>query len=149
MQATALYGTRDVRFEDRPDPTIVEPTDVLIRLPFTCICGSDLWPYRGIQAVSSPAPMGHEYCGFVEEGRSGRASQPTWTKGRAERTLTKSRHSAGPKWMAQNGRWLSERPKCSRPLRRPLIESSTITTARRAASTRAQRQLSRVPVTRR
>ena len=53
--------------EDRPDPTIIESTDAVIRLPFTCICGSDLWPYRGIQAVAAPAPMGHEYCGFVEE----------------------------------------------------------------------------------
>jgi threonine dehydrogenase-like Zn-dependent dehydrogenase len=67
MQATVLYGERDVRFEDRPDPTILGPTDAIIRLPVTCICGSDLWPYRGIQAVSSPAAMGHEYCGFVEE----------------------------------------------------------------------------------
>ena len=67
MQATVLYGTRDVRLENRPEPTIVEPTDAVIRLPLTCICGSDLWPYRGIQPVSSPAPMGHEYCGFVEE----------------------------------------------------------------------------------
>ena len=67
MEATVLYGARDVRFEDRPEPTILEPTDVVIRLPFTCICGSDLWPYRGIQPVPSPAPMGHEYCGFVEE----------------------------------------------------------------------------------
>ena len=60
MEATVLYGARDVRFEDRPEPTIIEPTDAIIRLPFTCICGSDLWPYRGIQPVSSPAPMGHE-----------------------------------------------------------------------------------------
>jgi threonine dehydrogenase-like Zn-dependent dehydrogenase len=67
MEATVLYGVRDVRFEDRPDPEILAPTDAVIRLPFTCICGSDLWPYRGIQAVSSPAPMGHEYCGVVEE----------------------------------------------------------------------------------
>src|SRR5918993_5363237 len=67
MEATVLYGARDVRFEDRPAPTILEPTDAVIRLPFTCICGSDLWPYRGIQPVSSPAAMGHEYCGFVEE----------------------------------------------------------------------------------
>jgi threonine dehydrogenase-like Zn-dependent dehydrogenase len=67
MQATVLYGERDIRFEDRPEPTILEPTDALVRLPFTCICGSDLWPYRGIQPVSSPAAMGHEYCGFVEE----------------------------------------------------------------------------------
>jgi threonine dehydrogenase-like Zn-dependent dehydrogenase len=67
MQATVLYGARDVRFEDRPEPAIVEPTDAIIRLPVTCICGSDLWPYRGIQAIPSPVPMGHEYCGFVEE----------------------------------------------------------------------------------
>jgi threonine dehydrogenase-like Zn-dependent dehydrogenase len=67
MEATVLYGARDVRFEDRPEPTIIEPTDAVIRLPFTCICGSDLWPYRGIQPVSSPTLMGHEYCGFVEE----------------------------------------------------------------------------------
>jgi threonine dehydrogenase-like Zn-dependent dehydrogenase len=71
MQATVLYGTRDVRFEDRPDPAILEPTDAIIRLPVTCVCGSDLWPYRGIQAVPSPAAMGHEYCGFVEEVGSG------------------------------------------------------------------------------
>src|SRR3954467_5462037 len=67
MQGAVLHGARDVRFEDRPEPTIVEPTDAIISLPFTCICGSDLWPYRGIQAVAAPAPMGHEYCGFVEE----------------------------------------------------------------------------------
>jgi threonine dehydrogenase-like Zn-dependent dehydrogenase len=71
MQATVLYGERDIRFEDRPDPTIVERSDAVIRLPITCICGSDLWPYRGIQAVTSPAAMGHEYCGFVEEVGSG------------------------------------------------------------------------------
>jgi len=67
MEATVLYGARDVRFEDGPAPTITQPTDAVIRLPFTCICGSDLWPYRGIQPVSSPTAMGHEYCGFVEE----------------------------------------------------------------------------------
>ena len=67
MQATVLYGERDIRVEDRPEPTIVEASDAIIRLPVTCICGSDLWPYRGIQAVSAPVPMGHEYCGVVEE----------------------------------------------------------------------------------
>jgi threonine dehydrogenase-like Zn-dependent dehydrogenase len=67
MQATVLYGERDIRFEDRPEPTIAEASDAIVRLPFTCICGSDLWPYRGIQAVASPLPMGHEYCGVVEE----------------------------------------------------------------------------------
>ena len=67
MQATVLYGARDVRFEDRPEPAIVEPTDAIISLPVTCICGSDLWPYRGIPAFPQPAAMGHEYCGIVEE----------------------------------------------------------------------------------
>lgn len=67
MQATLLHGARDVRFEDRPEPAIIEPTDAIISLPATCICGSDLWPYRGIQSVAEPAPMGHEYCGIVEE----------------------------------------------------------------------------------
>src|SRR5205085_8429586 len=43
------------------------PTDAIISLPVTCICGSDLWPYRGIQATPGPVPMGHEYCGIVEE----------------------------------------------------------------------------------
>ena len=77
MEATVLYGARDVRFEDRPDPAILAPTDAIIRLPFTCICGSDLWPYRGIQAVAGPAPMGHEYCGFVEAvGRDVTSVQP-------------------------------------------------------------------------
>jgi threonine dehydrogenase-like Zn-dependent dehydrogenase len=67
MKATILYGPRDVRVEDRPDPTIVEPTDAILRLSATCICGSDLWPYRGANEVKEPAAMGHEYCGIVEE----------------------------------------------------------------------------------
>ena len=67
MQAAVLYGARDVRFEDQAEPSIVEPTDAIISLPVTCICGSDLWPYRGIAAFPAPTPMGHEYCGIVEE----------------------------------------------------------------------------------
>lgn len=67
MKATMLYGAGDIRVEDRPDPTIEAPTDVIIRLAATCVCGSDLWPYRGIQPVESAVPMGHEYCGYVEE----------------------------------------------------------------------------------
>ena len=67
MQGAVLHGARDVRFEDIAEPTIVEPTDAIISLPATCICGSDLWPYRGIQVFPEPAPMGHEYCGVVEE----------------------------------------------------------------------------------
>src|ERR1700716_1074475 len=67
MKGTVLYGARDVRFEERDDPGIIKPTDVIIRISATCVCGSDLWPYRGIQPVPQPTPMGHEYCGIVEE----------------------------------------------------------------------------------
>ncbi|HEX6537355.1 MAG TPA: alcohol dehydrogenase catalytic domain-containing protein [Gemmatimonadaceae bacterium] len=67
MRGAVLYGARDVRFEERADPTIIEPTDAIIRISATCVCGSDLWPYRGIEPISGPTPMGHEYCGIVEE----------------------------------------------------------------------------------
>jgi threonine dehydrogenase-like Zn-dependent dehydrogenase len=62
-----MHAPGDVRIEDRPDPTIVEPTDAVIRLSATCVCGSDLWPYRGVEAIEGATPMGHEYCGIVEE----------------------------------------------------------------------------------
>jgi threonine dehydrogenase-like Zn-dependent dehydrogenase len=71
MRGAILYGPRDVRFEEQDTPRITEPTDVVIRLSATCICGSDLWPYRGISPISAPTPMGHEYCGIVED--AGRA----------------------------------------------------------------------------
>jgi threonine dehydrogenase-like Zn-dependent dehydrogenase len=67
MRGTILYGTGDVRFEDVADPKITKPTDAVIRLAATCVCGSDLWSYRGISPVEQPTPMGHEYCGVVEE----------------------------------------------------------------------------------
>ena len=67
MQATMLYGPRDVRYETRPDPRIIEPTDAILRISAACVCGSDLWPYRGISPVTEPTPMGHEYVGIVEE----------------------------------------------------------------------------------
>jgi threonine dehydrogenase-like Zn-dependent dehydrogenase len=67
MQGAVLYALRDVRIEQRDDPQITEPTDAIIRLSVTCICGSDLWPYRGISPVTEPSPIGHEYCGIVEE----------------------------------------------------------------------------------
>jgi threonine dehydrogenase-like Zn-dependent dehydrogenase len=67
MRGAVLYGTRDVRFEERAEPKIVQPTDALIKLSATCVCGSDLWPYRGISPIAEPTPMGHEYCGIVEE----------------------------------------------------------------------------------
>jgi threonine dehydrogenase-like Zn-dependent dehydrogenase len=61
-----MYAPGDVRVEDRPDPTLQQPTDAIIRVTATCICGSDLWPYRGLEPVDH-APMGHEYVGLVEE----------------------------------------------------------------------------------
>jgi threonine dehydrogenase-like Zn-dependent dehydrogenase len=67
MRGAVLHAPGDVRLEQRDDPTIIEPTDAIIRLPATCVCGSDLWPYRGIEAVQGPAPMGHEYVGIVED----------------------------------------------------------------------------------
>ncbi|MCE3555698.1 zinc-dependent alcohol dehydrogenase family protein [Pseudonocardia sp. RS11V-5] len=67
MRGAVLHSPGDVRVEDRPDPTIEQPTDAIIRLAATCVCGSDLWPYRGIEPVDGPSPMGHEYVGVVEE----------------------------------------------------------------------------------
>jgi threonine dehydrogenase-like Zn-dependent dehydrogenase len=67
MRGTVLHAPGDVRVEDRPDPGVEQPTDAVIRLAATCVCGSDLWPYRGIEAVDGPTPMGHEYVGIVEE----------------------------------------------------------------------------------
>lgn len=70
MRGTILHGPRDVRFEDRDAPRIQKPTDAVIRISATCVCGSDLWNYRGINKVDRPTPMGHEYCGIVEEAGS-------------------------------------------------------------------------------
>jgi threonine dehydrogenase-like Zn-dependent dehydrogenase len=67
MQGAVLYAPRDIRFEERDQPKIIKPTDAIIRTSVTCICGSDLWPYRGINPITQPSPMGHEYCGIVEE----------------------------------------------------------------------------------
>ena len=66
MRGAVLFGPRDVRFVERDAPTIVESTDAIIRISATCVCGSDLWPYRGINPTVQPTPMGHEYCGIVE-----------------------------------------------------------------------------------
>src|SRR5512146_134715 len=77
MRGAVMYGARDVRFEDRPAPVILEPTDAVIRISATCVCGSDLWVYRGISTVPQPTPFGHEYCGVVEEvGRDVRRIKP-------------------------------------------------------------------------
>ena len=67
MRGVIMYGPGDVRVEDRETPTIEAPTDAIIRVTSACICGSDLWPYRGQDDYGWPAPMGHEYVGVVEE----------------------------------------------------------------------------------
>ena len=66
MRSVVMHAPGDIRVEDRADPTIEEPTDAVIQLAATCICGSDLWPYRGVEDARN-APMGHEYIGWVEE----------------------------------------------------------------------------------
>jgi threonine dehydrogenase-like Zn-dependent dehydrogenase len=67
MRGTVLHAPGDVRVEDRDRPIIIEPTDAIIRVSAACVCGSDLWPYRGIELYDGPMPMGHEYVGIVEE----------------------------------------------------------------------------------
>jgi threonine dehydrogenase-like Zn-dependent dehydrogenase len=67
VRGTVLYAPGDIRSEERPDPVIEKPTDAILRLSATCVCGSDLWSYRGINDVDGPTPMGHEYVGVVEE----------------------------------------------------------------------------------
>jgi threonine dehydrogenase-like Zn-dependent dehydrogenase len=66
MRGVVMHAPGDVRVEEREDPAIIEPTDAIVRLSATCICGSDLWPWRGADRVNR-SPMGHEYVGVVEE----------------------------------------------------------------------------------
>jgi threonine dehydrogenase-like Zn-dependent dehydrogenase len=67
MRQAVMYAPGDVRVEQRDKPAILHPTDAVIRVSAACVCGSDLWPYRGIQPVDGATPMGHEYVGIVEE----------------------------------------------------------------------------------
>ncbi|WP_029135513.1 zinc-dependent alcohol dehydrogenase family protein [Nakamurella lactea] len=77
MYGAVIHGPGDVRFEERADPTILEPTDAVVRTVATCVCGSDLWRYRGVAKVSRPTPIGHEYVGIVEQvGSAVRTVQP-------------------------------------------------------------------------
>jgi|SRR6516164_6180181 len=77
MKGAVLYGPREVRFEEREAPKIEKPADVIIRISATCVCGSDLWPYREIQQIAQPTPMGHEHCGIVEEvGKAVKSVKP-------------------------------------------------------------------------
>jgi threonine dehydrogenase-like Zn-dependent dehydrogenase len=67
MRGAVMHAPGDVEVVERPDPELLTPTDAVIRLAATCICGSDLWPWRGIEEVTDPSPMGHEYVGVVEQ----------------------------------------------------------------------------------
>ena len=75
MRGVILHGPRDVRCEEVPEPKILHPTDAIIRLSATCVCGSDLWPFRGLNDVTSPMAMGHEYCGIVVGQKSAARSR--------------------------------------------------------------------------
>ncbi|QCW50743.1 zinc-dependent alcohol dehydrogenase family protein [Nocardioides dongxiaopingii] len=67
MKATVIHGPRDIRFEEVPDPRIELPTDAIVKVHTSCICGSDLWPYRGDDETTEPHTIGHECLGVVEE----------------------------------------------------------------------------------
>ncbi|MFG3437221.1 zinc-dependent alcohol dehydrogenase family protein [Nonomuraea sp. NPDC047897] len=67
MRGVVLHAPGDVRVEEVADSEITAPTDAVIRLSAACVCGSDLWPFRGVDPVGRPTPMGHEYVGIVEE----------------------------------------------------------------------------------
>ncbi|MFI9833864.1 zinc-dependent alcohol dehydrogenase family protein [Streptomyces sp. NPDC051913] len=67
MRGTVIHAPGDIRVEERENPTIVAPTDAIVRVSASCVCGSDLWDYRGVNKVAQPTPMGHEYVGVVTE----------------------------------------------------------------------------------
>ncbi|MCG7320332.1 MULTISPECIES: zinc-dependent alcohol dehydrogenase family protein [Arsenicicoccus] len=67
MRATMIHAARDIRLEEAPAPSVLTPTDAVVRVVRSCICGSDLWPYRGENPTDEPHPIGHEYVGVVEE----------------------------------------------------------------------------------
>ncbi len=67
MRATILHAARDIRLDDVSDPQILDDGDAIVRVVASCVCGSDLWPYRGINAVNEPVRIGHEFVGVVEQ----------------------------------------------------------------------------------
>ncbi len=90
MRGALMYGPGDVRVEEREDPRIEASTDAIIRVSAACVCGSDLWPYRGLEPHDWPAPMGHEYVGVVEE------------VGGAVRTIRPGQFVVGSFWASDN-----------------------------------------------
>jgi threonine dehydrogenase-like Zn-dependent dehydrogenase len=77
MRATLMYAAGDVRVEDVPDPSMVDPADAIVRVTSACICGSDLWPYADLERSETGRPMGHEAIGLVEDvGADVRTTKP-------------------------------------------------------------------------
>ncbi len=66
MRATIIHGPGDIRVENRDYPTVQLPTDVVVKVTASCVCGSDLWPYRGVKPTRKPTAIGHEFIGTVE-----------------------------------------------------------------------------------
>ena len=81
MRATLIYGAGDVRVEHVPDPKLQEPTDAVVRVVRSCICGSDLWPYGSMPAGDEGRRVGHEFLGVVEETGEGGQMMTAWTSG--------------------------------------------------------------------
>jgi threonine dehydrogenase-like Zn-dependent dehydrogenase len=71
VKATIIHAARDIRLEDRPDPGIQRPTDAIVKVLAACVCGSDLWYYRGDNPIEAPFPIGHEFVGIVQEVGAG------------------------------------------------------------------------------
>ena len=67
MRATLIHGPRDIRLAEVADPKVERPTDAVVRVVASCICGSDLWPYRGVQETKQAHPIGHEFVGVVDQ----------------------------------------------------------------------------------
>ncbi len=67
MRATVLHATRDIRLDDVDAPQLMADGDAIVRVVASCICGSDLWPYRGLPEIGEPQRIGHEFVGVVEE----------------------------------------------------------------------------------
>lgn len=66
MRATVLHGERDIRLEEVPDPVLSTGGDAIVRVVAACVCGSDLWGYRGVTPTPKPRRIGHEFVGVVE-----------------------------------------------------------------------------------
>lgn len=67
MKAGVYYAAQDIRVEEVPDPQIKDGRDVIVKVTYSCICGSDLWWYRGLSEREKGQRTGHEFIGVVEE----------------------------------------------------------------------------------